>query len=263
MRDVIEAFVLLPGAPLLVPELMGAAAPELDELRDACVEAARGALAGVARAYPDQPPVLVAVGPSGEVVDTAAGDDGDDAQRPGRWAGRVSTSDFGWPVELPPLPGAPDGPANPAVPTALLGARWVLGQVAGAEPVVARWSGLTWAQSEGATAAAAASAPTVLIGCLDGAMSHGPKAPRGEHPDAAVYDDAIEQALRSGDPAALAAIDAGTGEQVGALGAPLWSQLGTLLAGREWDARVLWAGHPYGIGYVVASWLPRQAPTGR
>src|SRR5690606_28774882 len=77
---VIEAVVVLPGAPALVPELMGAATAELDPLRSAAQEAVHRALDAV-----DQSPEIVVVG-------AADPERASDDTHAGRWAGRVSGS---------------------------------------------------------------------------------------------------------------------------------------------------------------------------
>lgn len=255
----IGALVVLPGAPALVPGLMGVAAAELDALR----EAAQTAVVTALERLPEPPAVMV-LGPGDRVAGAADSPTGAEETAPGRWAGRVSTADFGPPLELPPLPGAADGAADPAVPTALLGTRWVLGEVAEQRGDAARWSELTWLPSDGSLgeaairAAALDTGPVLLVLALDGAASHGPKAPRAEEPSAASYDDSVVAALRSADPTRLTEVDPELGDGVGATAPELWSAVGRLLADREWQAQVCWAGHPYGIGYVVAVWTARR-----
>lgn len=267
----IDALVVVPGAPALVRGLMGAAASELDGLR----EAARTAVLTALESLPE-PPRVVVLGPADGSTRTTDRSDGTadgsagsadgplSATAPGRWAGRVSAADFGLPLELPGLPGAVDGSADPAVPTALIGARWVLGEVADARPEAARWSELTWhpfGATEGTSLAGVVGGPvpTLLVLALDGAASHGPKAPRAEQPGAAAYHDSLVSALGSGDPARLVGMDAGLGEEVGAAAPELWGAVGRLLEGRPWAARVCWEGHPYGVGYVVAVWTSSAA----
>jgi hypothetical protein len=256
---VIAAVVVVPGAPALVPALMGAAAADLDPVREAARAALREVLLGFGT-----PPWVVVAGPpdAGPGGGASPGDVplDEEASRPGRWAGRVSAADFGRAVELDPLPGARDGVADPAVPTALLAARWLLGDIARESPGAARWSHLTWlAVTGGAAPTVSVEGPGLLVVAADGAASHGPRSPRAAHPGAAAYDDALTSALGSGDPARLGAVDVGLGRRVGALGPEIWPWLGRLTAGRRWAARVVWWGHPFGIGYHVARW---EAPAG-
>lgn len=232
---------MLPGAPALVPELMGAAAAELDDVRAAGQRAIQQALAATTCPY------VVVLGPAEQGGPSA----------PGRWAGRLSTADFGLDGSLPPLPGTADQAADPEVPTDLLGPRWLLGAVAARVPDEARWADLAWWPGRAGVIPAG---PTVLVVVADGAACHGPKAPRAEDPRAAPYDDAVAAALEAGDPGRLEALDPCLGGELGASGAPLWPIVAGLLTGRRWDGQLLWAGHPYGVGYLVASWTP--APGG-
>jgi hypothetical protein len=242
---VIGAVVVVPGAPALVPPLMGAAAPDLEPARSAALELLRSALS----AFDSPPHVVVAGPPDGGGVDPGLG-------RPGRWAGPVSAADFGRAVVLEALPGASEGPADPDVPTALLGARWLLGEVAREHPGAARWADLVWLPvTPDSPAAVPGEGRVLLVVAADGAASHGPKAPRAEHPGAASYDDELAAALAAGDPDRLTSTDVDLGTEVGALGPWTWPWLGRVTAGRRWDAQVAWTGHPFGIGYVVASWI--------
>lgn len=256
----IRAVVVVPGAPALVPALMGAAAADLDPVRQAALGTLREVLLGFGT-----PPVVVVAGPShtggGGVAAAAEAPPDEEASRPGRWAGRVSTADFGRPVELDPMPDVADGVPDPAVPTALLGVRWLLGEIAREAPEAARWSDLTWLAVTRRTAATVpAEGPVLLVVAADGAAGHGPKSPRAEHPGAAAYDDALASALGSGDPDRFGAVDVGLGHEVGALGPEIWPWLGRLTAGRRWVAEVVWRGHPFGIGYHVARWEAPAQP---
>ncbi len=253
----IVSVVVLPGAPLLVPELMGLAAGELHDLRERCVQAVREAVEAARSVGGTVRPCLVAIGADQPVVGVPGPAAAPSPAARGRWSGRVSTDDFGLAHELVPLPGCADGPADPSVPTALLGARWVLGQVANLDADAADWASLTWHDSPAGMPDAVAMSdvtPTVLIACLDGAASHGSKAPRAEQPDAAAYDRSLVAALESGDPATLRSIDVTLAERVGAAGGQTWAELAELLAEETWQASVNWSGHPYGVGYVVALW---------
>jgi hypothetical protein len=73
-------------------------------------------------------------------------------------------------------------------------------------------------------------------------------------PRAVPFDDAVTAALRSGDPAALRAVDPGLGAALLAAGAPAWRAAGALLAGGHYRAELLYDGAPYGVGYFVAFW---------
>lgn len=242
----IGAVVVVPGAPALVAPLMGAAAPDLEPVRDAVRRALRTALTTFA-----EPPTVVVAGPPDDPLRPGT----DDQRRPGRWAGAVSTGDLGRDVVLEPLPGAAPGAPDPGVPTALLGARWLLGEVARDQPAAARWADLTWAPvTASSPTTVPGDRPVLLVVAADGAASHGPKAPRAEHPGATAYDEALTAALAAGDPEGLTRLDTGLAAEVGVLGGDVWTWLGRVTSGRRWRGDVGWTGHPFGIGYVVACW---------
>lgn len=284
----VRAMVVLPAAPGLVPALMGAASPELDPIRASVVQAVQAALgslngadgrggpereghdrarhdrAGHDRARHDAIRLLVLGNhprpstwgaPEGRAQAAVSG-----TGEEGRWAGALSTADFGTPVVIPALPGIADAsPAaaepDPDVPTGLLAARWVLSEVARSEPDAADWSSLTWLEDAGVSRAFNDPRPTVLLVAAEGSSGHGPKAPAGERPEAAEYDSALLAALRSGDPDRLRRVDVALAERVAAGGTELWPALGEALAGGSWDAHADNLGHPYGVGYLLATWV--------
>jgi hypothetical protein len=92
-----------------------------------------------------------------------------------------------------------------------------------------------------------------MILVADGAACHGPKAPRAQDMRAQVYDDAVCAALASGQPSRLDQVDADLGDELGATGSQVWPVL-VAAAGADGIGEVLWAGAPYGVGWVVASW---------
>ena len=70
------------------------------------------------------------------------------------------------------------------------------------------------------------------------------------------FDDAAAAALGSGDPDRLRALDLALGAELLAAGTPAWVAAGTALAGARYDAHLHYAGAPYGVGYLVATWTP-------
>jgi AmmeMemoRadiSam system protein A len=91
-----------------------------------------------------------------------------------------------------------------------------------------------------------------------GDLSHRlkPGGPNGFHPDGAVFDAAIEKALRQGDPAHLAALSASTLANAGECG--LRSVLALIgLAGEA--VPVFSHEGPFGVGYCTALWQPGGA----
>jgi hypothetical protein len=67
----------------------------------------------------------------------------------------------------------------------------------------------------------------------------------------------VADALESGDPARLTAVDLELAHELGADGAHLWQLLAAAAAGASWQGELLWRGQPYGVGWTVASWRRR------
>ena len=121
------------------------------------------------------------------------------------------------------------------------------------------WAAARWITTSGADATTLGDQLRVdgtsvgLILVADGAVCHGPKAPRAQDERAQAYDDGVCAALESGQPDRLADIDGDLGEELGATGPQVWP---VLLAAADGDGigRVLWSGAPYGVGWAVAAW---------
>ncbi len=279
----ISRLAVIPGAPALLPGLMGTAAREVDAVRSAAVSAVSTVVSGL-------------FGPGGQggqsgqmigrlVVVGVAPSGLDAGSRSHDIAGELTDSSFGSAVQLASLPGA--RPADPMlralsggkpspVPTPLLVARSVCGRVVSGLPAAdALWAEALWVTVTSDAAAdfgrtlAHDDAPIGLVLVADGAACHGPKAPRAEDARAVDYDDAVCSALTAGDPAAVASLDAGLGRDLSAEGAGLWPLLSAATnhpgGTTDWRAELLWRGAPYGVGWFVATWQrcrssPRQRP---
>jgi hypothetical protein len=63
--------------------------------------------------------------------------------------------------------------------------------------------------------------------------------------------------LRTGDAAALEALDPDLGAQLLSAGVPAWRTAGRLLEGAPYSARLRYYDDPYGVAYFVATWLLR------
>jgi hypothetical protein len=96
--------------------------------------------------------------------------------------------------------------------------------------------------------------PTTLLVMADGSARRSEKAPGHLHPDAIAFDDRIESALRSGDPAALAALDPDLEEELWCDGIPGFRVLGEVARDRRVTAEVSYADAPYGVAWWVARW---------
>ena len=185
----------------------------------------------------------------------------------------MSFAGFGRDVVVPALVEGQSGASD--LPTPIMVARYLASRDLAAHPDHAGlWVSARWITTSGADATAlgeklAAEAGSVgLILVADGAACHGPKAPRAEDARAGAYDDAVRAALASGQPARLAEIDEGLGDELGATGAQVWPVLVAAAGsaatpsaatpaapgGPEATGEVLWAGAPYGVGWTVASW---------
>ena len=274
---------IVPGPPALVAELMGSAAHELDDLRDAADRAVSGVLAALVERSARAPKR----GASG--VGAGAGDGSGSGARQGAGpgegaaqlvvvgpgepaefsaAGPVSFASFGRDVTLPAL--VAGRLVDDELPTPILVARYLASRDIAAHPGHAGlWASARWVTTSGGDATAlgerlAATGTAVgLILVADGATCHGAKAPRAQDDRAPAYDDGVCAALASGQASRLAQIDAVLGEELGANGYEVWPVLVAATAAavgsgaggdRQAVGEVLWAGAPYGVGWAVATW---------
>ena len=249
---VLIAAAVVPGPPAFVPELMGSAAHELDDLRQAADSA-------VSRVLTDLPAVssdsqfpgpalaqLVVVGP-GEPGEFKA-------------AGPVSFGSFGRNVLIPAL--VEGESTDRDLPTPLMVARYLASRDVAAHPEhTDLWASARWITTSGADAAALGERlrddgmQNAVILVADGALCHGPKAPRAEDPRAEAYDEEVCAVLASGKVGRLAMIDVDLGDQLGASGSQVWPVLFTA-APSVGIGEILWQGAPYGVGWAVATWHP-------
>jgi hypothetical protein len=220
---VVSAIAFCPSPPLLVPELAAGAAGELDPLRAACREAVRRLLA----ARPD------------EVVVIGTGSGG------GRFPpGTTGTlAGYGVPVTAS-LPGGPPQPG--ALPLPLTLGAWLLAGTGVPCPGVA----------VDGDAAALPDAPAYLV-VGDGSARRSERAPGYVDPRAEPFDAGVAAALAAGDAAALRDLDPALGADLLAAGVPAWRAVGYALAGRRYEADLLYDADPYGVGYFVAFWAAR------
>jgi hypothetical protein len=260
------AAAVLPHPPLLVPELAGAAAPELDPLRAACREALSTVVAAADLT------LIIGDGPAWAIPGpTAFG----------------SFHAYGAEVEvaLPALVDLADLalPALPApaqlgeLPLSLAVAAHLLadlgpppGGVAGADrPPAGRLWAATVPRSLDPRAAAAigralnSAGPFGLVVMADLSARRTERAPGAFRPEAADFDARVGDALRAGAPQRLLALDPAQAADLLVAGlVPLQVLAGTFAprpapgdpqaqAGPA-SGRVLYEGAPYGVGYLVA-----------
>lgn len=229
----LSAIAIVPSAPVVVPELAGAAAADLVDL----VAAASAAVADLPEHW-----VIVGTGSAEQQMgpDTA-----------GTFAG------FG--VDLP-VRLAPDV-ANPAEPedlplSVLIGA-WLRGRnrpQASAEALV--WP----VDGECADAVAAGRrlradldarpAPVGVLVVADGINSLNPSAPGGYQPELIEVQQSLDDALARGDVGALAELPTPVRGRIA------FAVLAGLAGAGPRTARELYRGAPLGVGYFVGVWQP-------
>jgi hypothetical protein len=228
---VLSTIAIIPSAPVLVPELAGAAADEVAELRAAMV-AAVAAL----------PPRWIVVGVGS--IDAVVG-----PESVGTFAGfgadlvvRLSPEATGPPVELP---------------LCALIAGWMRDQ---AQPG-ARAEVHVFAANLDADAAAARgrqlrneieqlAGPTGVLLIADGANTLTPAAPGGYHAADVDVQRALDDALGCGDVAAL------TGLPGTVVGRVAFGVLAGLAEPAPRSAKELHRAAPYGVGYFAGVWQP-------
>jgi hypothetical protein len=239
---VLVAAAFAPHPPLVVPEVAAGAAGELAVLRAACDRAVRRLLA----AGPDRVVVLGA-GPA-----AARWVDGDS----GSFAGH------GVALDVPLGPGPSVGP--PRMPLSATVGGWLLARAgyAGPRHAVTVPAGVAdpelacWARSVGGGAGGGAGGGRLgLLVMGDGSARRSLAAPGYLDPRAEGFDAAVAQALRTGDPAGLRALDPVLGAQLLAAGVPAWRLAGHIGLSRMFQAELLYDDAPYGVAYLVATWV--------
>ncbi len=229
----LSAIAIVPSAPVLVPELAGAAAAEVADLAAATLAAAA--------LLPDR---WVAIG-------TGPDDDAFGPDVVGTFAG------FGVDVRvrLSPHTGADATPV--ALPVCALVAAWARGQ---AQPRASAQVRVYRADHDAATAQGLGEhlraeidrlpeAVGVLV-VADGANTLTPAAPGGYDPDNATAQEALDDALAAGDVAALSRLP----DQI--LGRVAFQVLAGLAGPGPRSAKELYRGAPFGVGYFAGAWQP-------
>lgn len=229
----LSAIALTPSAPVLVPELAGAAAAEVGEFRAAALAAAAE--------LPDRW-IAIGVGPHDQRID---------ANTRGTFAG------YGVDV---PVSLSPDTAAVvSALPLCALFAGWLRGQANPAARTQVRvYRGDHDAETAlefGRTLRAEIDAGDDPVGVLvvaDGANTLTPPAPGGYDPDAEPVQAALDDALARGDAAALTRLPSGI------VGRVAYQVLAGLVGSGPREAKELVRGAPYGVGYFVGLWKPAE-----
>jgi hypothetical protein len=232
---VILGAAFLPNPPVLVPAVASGAAGELEPLRQACREA-------LLRVHGDSTRLAV-LGPA----DTSA------MHSP---VARGSLAGYG--VSLDVHLGSPGCGGAVELPLSLTVGAWLVAQAFGPSSGAVGFSvGPDFAASRAAVdlLALAEEAPLALVVMGDGSARRSTTAPGYLDPRAEPFDATVAAALRDGDGEALANLDETLGAELLAAGVPTWRAAGALLAGGRYDAELLYADAPYGVGYFAAAWL--------
>jgi hypothetical protein len=221
------AAVVCPHPPVLIPEVAAGAAGELDDLRAACDDALCAGLdAGPERV------VLVGAARATHVWPADAAD---------------ALPDFGLP-----------GPAG-ELPLSLTVGRWLLDRVGwdGPRELHSVAAGADAEECAALGAQLAAGAPALLLVLGDASARRSLAAPGHLDERAAGFDATVAAALAAADAEALLKLDVALAHDLLVAGRPAWQ----VLAGAARAAGGSWAGTlhadvaPYGVGYLVASWL--------
>jgi hypothetical protein len=222
---VLTAVAIIPSAPVLVPELAGAAAAEVADLRQAVLLAAA-----------TLPQRWVAVG-----VGATASRTGPDVA--GTFAG------FGVDVPVALSPGT-----HPVayLPLCALITGWVRGH---AQPTAAAqvrcYVNGDGAVDIGRSLRAELDADSDAVGVLivaDGCHTLTPSAPGGYEPANVAVQNDLDDALAGGDPTALAGLPAAV------VGRAAFGVLAGLVEPAPRTATELYRGAPYGVGYFAGVW---------
>ncbi|WP_112736860.1 hypothetical protein [Micromonospora noduli] len=236
-RVPLVAAAVCPHPPLLVPEVAGSAAPELDDLRAACDAAVRRLLA------PD-PDIVVLVG-TGPVTG------------PIRTPATGSLQPWGVDLYLPLVPGQSDRGA--LLPLSLTIGAWLLARhdtrpTVTAVQVAADAGPAELAALADEVGAAGDRVASLVLG--DGSACRGEKAPGYDDARALPYDQGVAAALADADLDALLDLDPVVSAELKAAGRAPWQVLAgaARAAGGGWRGELLHDSAPYGVAYFVASW---------
>lgn len=242
------AAAVLPHPPLLVPEVATGAAAEVAPLLHACD-------AAVADLVARRPDLLVCVGDGSRTRPHPAGSWGTfaglgvDLRAP---SAPPSSAD----------PGEQEEPARPSLPLSLTVGRWLLeragwtGRLLLHEVAVDADPALCAELGRRLTVESGPGAAWLVLG--DASSTRTEKAPGYLDPRAEGFDAGVARALAGGDAAALAGLDAGLARELGAAGRAPWQVLAAAAGGGRWPGRaeLRHDAAPYGVGYLVATWLP-------
>lgn len=227
----LSSVAIIPSAPVLVPELAGAAAHEVADLLSAALAAA---------ALLPERWVIVGTGRADRTLAPDAA---------GTFAG------FGVDIPVRLSPQADHPPVD--MPVCALVAAWVRGQ---ARPEASAQARVYRGDYAAGTALALGRElraeidrvpdPIGVLVAADGANTLTPAAPGGYRPDNADAQLILDDALATGDVAALAALP----DEI--LGRVAFQVLAGLIGPGPRSAKELHRAAPFGVGYFAGAWQP-------
>ncbi|MFD6860703.1 hypothetical protein ACFWCF_25620 [Rhodococcus sp. NPDC060090] len=243
MADVLIAAVFVPSPPLLVPELVGLAASETDDLRHAVLDAARR------------------IGDADEWI--VVGAEAGAADVPSDAVGTFRGFGADVRVALAPASGATTGIPDAGMPLTALIAGWLRERTAtGARAdvhVLAHDTDPAECAQLGKTLRARLDADATRRGLLvvaDGAATLTAKAPGAFDERSAAVEESLGAALAAGDPHGLAALDGRVCEEIALGGRAAWQVLAGAFTEPPSEATIEYSAAPYGVGYHVGIWRP-------
>ncbi|WP_320064589.1 hypothetical protein [Micromonospora sp. RTGN7] len=236
-RVPLVAAAVCPHPPLLVPEVAGAAARELDDLRAACD-------AALARLLAAGPELILLVGGGPETVSFRSADHGS------LRAYGVDRDVRLWKVNCA---------GSERLPLSLTIGAWLVGRSGTDLPrfahAVAADASPAQCARLGAELVEAAEHRVALLVLGDGSACRGRQAPGYDDPRAPAYDEGVARALADADAEALLGLDPTLSAELRVAGRAPWQVLaGAAAAGGTWRGELGHHEAPYGVAYLVANW---------
>ena len=229
------AAAVCPHPPLLVPGVAAGATAETDDLRAACDAAVAVLLAA-------RPDLVVVVGAAYRMDPFPAG----------AWG---SLRAYG--LDDRDL-GVVAGDGEPTLPLPLTLGRWLLDRAGGAADALLFGVAADAAPDRCVEIGTALADRAPQVGMLVMGDGTGRRTPKPGYLDdrAEPFDASVSAALAAADPAALADLDVVLAEDLLVQGRAAWQVLAGAAAGTAWRGEVTYDAAPYGVGYLVATWLP-------
>lgn len=236
----VVAAAVCPHPPLLVPEVAGGAASELDDLRAAC-------LAAIDQLADADSLVIIGSGPTGTSYGASAGG---------------SFGPYG-------APSVRVGSGDAVLPLSLAVGAWLVNQSKAAG--LPRYS-ITVAADEaparcldlgrqlavgnrpGGHSVARGNERLALLVMGDGSPRRSEHSPVHLHPLAELFDSTVAAALDLADTETLAALDPDLAEELHAAGRAPWQVLAGATQTAGLRGQLGYHAAPYGVGYFVATW---------